>query len=226
MTDSTIIPLAARVDVTAGRPVGGNGVIEFADGKWSFSVTFGEWVDNPPYTPPREMTLYSQNDPRWTLQEYAAGTTFGEAGCYVCCVAMVASLTGSLDGPPVIAKALHNANCFDGNLLTRPENIPDACPGLGYYGTYRWHDVAADMDIVYDNLRRGPVIMEVDFEPGGEFNQHFVVATEWNEETGDIKIADPWNGEYKMLPAAYSPVYGGWSLGRAIYGLRCLRLKE
>lgn len=178
----------------------------------------------PTLLPP--LTLYSQNDERWADLEFTPGVTFAEAGCYVCCVAMVYSLTGGLDDPPTIAKALRGAGCFKGNLLTKPELIPRACPGLGYYGTHQWHDVAADMDVVYANLKLGPVIMEVDFKPGGRYNQHFVLACEWNEETEDIKIADPWDGQYKMLPSAYSPVYGGWSLGRAIYGLRCLRVKE
>ncbi|MBN1815373.1 MAG: hypothetical protein JXA14_26310 [Anaerolineae bacterium] len=176
----------------------------------------------PTNRPP--MALYSQNDPRWKNLVYAGGSTFGQAGCYVVAVAMIASLAGSVEDPPRVAEELVRAGCFEGNLLTKPENIPLAYPGLRYDGSYRWHTEAADMSVVWEELARSPIIVEVDFKPGGGFNQHFVVAEAWNEETAGIQIADPWDGRRKELPAAYSPVYGGWSLERAIYGLRLLRV--
>lgn len=192
-------------------------------------------------TPPRPanrppLTLYSQNDPRWKDDPFAGGVPFGGpggAGCYTVAVAMINSLTGSLDEPPIVARALREAGCFEGAYLTHPERIPDACPGLCYDGPFdvskdgplRWHRTAADMDRVYEELSQGsPIIMEVDFAPGGEFNQHFIVCESWNEETGDLQIADPWDGTRKELLAAYSPVFGGWDLKRAIYGLRLLRV--
>lgn len=177
---------------------------------------------------PTPMTLYSQHDPQWEDEVYSGKTTFGAAGCYVCCVAMIASLAGSTDDPPTIAKALRDAGCFgagdDADLLLRPELIPEACFGTEYHSTYRWHDKPADMLAVWDEVKLGPTIIEVDFAPGGRFNQHFVVAEAWDEETGGLQIADPWDGQRKELPAAYSPVLGGWSLERAIYGMRCLRV--
>jgi hypothetical protein len=174
---------------------------------------------------PTPMTLYSQRDARWANLPYStAPTTFERAGCYVVCVAMINSLTGSLDDPPTIAAALQRAGCFEGAFLTRPHQIPAACPGLEYRGTYRWHDTAADMDRVWQELEEGPTILEVDFKPGGTFNQHFIVAESYNEETGGIQICDPWDGTRKELPSSYSPVLGGWDLKRAIYGMRCLRV--
>lgn len=214
--------------IAGGVPIGGKIIIDYPDGRYqSTSFDFGEPVASEPIAPPvPQMTLYSQNDDQWKYKEYAPGVTFATAGCFVVCVAMIYSMTGSPDDPPVIAEALRRAGCFEGAYLTHPDKIPDACPSLGYYGTYRWHDVSADMSTVYENLKLGPVIMEVDFKPGGAFNQHFVVAEWWNEETGDIDIADPWDGKRKSLPSAYSPVLGGWDLKRAIYGLRLLRLKK
>lgn len=179
-----------------------------------------------------QIVTYSQRDPLWRDLPYAASETFGSAGCYTVCVTMIYSLTGSLDEPPVVAEAMKRAGCYNGDYLAYPWKIPEACPGLRYDGPMdvtvdgllRWHDCRADMERVYDELAEGPVIMEVDFVPGGEFNQHYVIAETFNEETGDLQIIDPWDGTRKQLLAAYSPAFGGWSLSRAIYGLRLLRL--
>ena len=165
------------------------------------------------------VTLYSQCDPRWRNLVYAGGTTFCKAGCYVVSVAMILSLAGYDDTPPVVAANLRNANCFSGNLLTRPQNIPTAYPRMSYHGTYQWHDRAADMSRIRSSLEAGPIIIEVDFRPGQEFNQHFVVAEEFSGE--DLIIADPQDGTRTKLMERYAQ--GHWDLARAIYGLRLLR---
>jgi len=48
----------------------------------------------PPPEPSVVMTAYSQKDPRWRNIVFAGGKTLGAAGCYVTCVAMIASLAG------------------------------------------------------------------------------------------------------------------------------------
>lgn len=165
------------------------------------------------------VTLYSQCDPRWRSLIYAGGTTFCKAGCYVVSVAMMLSLAGYDDTPPVVAANLRNANCFSGNLLTRPQNISDVYPRVRYEGTYQWHDRPADMSRIRSSLETGPVIMEVDFRPGYKFNQHFVVAEKLVD--GEIIIADPQDGVRTRLMERYAQ--GHWDLARAIYGLRLLR---
>ena len=125
-----------------------------------------------------DLIPYSQRDPRWVNEKYAGGVTFGKAGCYVTAVASVLSTVGYTDTPPEVAKELRDAGCFAGAFLSRPERIPLAYPRMKYAETYRWHDTAADMDIVWANLELGPVIAEVDFRPTTRaFNQHFVVLT-------------------------------------------------
>jgi len=166
------------------------------------------------------VTLYSQCDPRWRNLVYAGGTTFCKAGCYVVSVAMMLSLAGYDDTPPNVAAKLRAANCFSGNLLTRPDRIPNAYPRTSYHGTYQWHDRAADMSRIRSSLKTGPVIIEVDFRPGLKFNQHFVVAKRITTE-GDIIIADPQDGTRTKLMERYAQ--GHWDLARAIHGLRLLR---
>jgi hypothetical protein len=175
------------------------------------------------------LTAYSQRDPRWANLEYAGGTTFAAAGCYVTSVAMICSGAGYLDDPPEVARRLREAGCFDGNLLTRPDKIPDAYPLTVYEGAHNWHSTSANMDSVWGALAKGPTIIEVDFRPTTKtFDQHFVVGESWDEETGDVFILDPWDGQRVRLMERYELVWYSLlgftpKLENAICGLRLLR---
>ena len=180
-----------------------------------------------------DLTPYSQRDPRWVDAEYAPGVKFGPKGCFVTAVASVLSIAGYTDTPPEVAAKLHEAECFSGPYLSFPERIPLAYPLMKYAETYKWHDRPADMDIVWANISLGPVIADVDFRPTTrEYNQHFVVLTDWDEgseeESGDIYIMDPWDGERVWLMERYALVWYAMlgyprKLENAICGLRCLR---
>lgn len=179
---------------------------------------------------PHGITLYSQRDPRWRNEFYSGGETFGSNGCYVTCVAMVLSLAGYTDTPPVVAQKMREAGCFSGAYLTRPDRIPDAYPLMRYDGPVdvskdgplRWHKTKADVSRFLSELEKGPVIIEVDFKVStAAFNQHFVVAL--RELDGDIEIADPWDGSKTMLMQRYAK--DSWRYERALYGCRLLRVK-
>ena len=195
------------------------------------AVSALELITGEPPPPPPEpsimMTAYSQNDPRWKDVVYAGGLTFGAAGCYVTCVAMIASLAGYTDTPPEFAAKLREVGAFVGALLSRPDKIPDAYPLLRYDGTVNWRNVPADLGILQDELNVGPVIVEVEFVPGGAQppdDQHFVVAEMFSADGGDLVVADPWTGTRIKLLEKYAKV--GWGLARALYGMRLLRVAE
>ena len=170
------------------------------------------------------LTLYSQRDPRWRNLVYAGGLTFAAAGCYVTAVAMVLSLAGYEDDPPAVAAKLRKAGCFSGALLTRPDKIPQAYPLMRYDGAALWHKVAADMEEFKIELSKGSMIIEVDYQPGGPFNQHFVLCLGWADDGKDLIIADPWDGVKTKLLTRYAQDH--WDLGRALYGMRLLRAKS
>lgn len=171
------------------------------------------------------LTLYSQRDPRWRNLIYAGGLTFGAAGCYVTAVTMVLGLAGYRDDPPTVAAKLREADCFAGPLLTKPEKIPTAYPRMRYDGLARWHRIAADLEEFEIELSKGPIIIEVDFvPPTAKFNQHFVVAERLTPDGKDLMIADPWDGMRTQLLQRYARDH--WSLERALYGMRLLRVKE
>ncbi len=169
-----------------------------------------------------EMTIYSQRDPRWRDVVFAGGMTLGQAGCYVTCVAMVASLAGYTDSPPIVAEHLREVEAFEGAELAHPERISDAYPRLEWRGRVDWRDVPADMGEVLDQLNVGPVITEVDFVPRtSKLDQHFVVAEQLTPTHDDLCIVDPWDGASTRLLERYA--LNHWNLARSIYGLRLLR---
>jgi len=182
-----------------------------------------------------ELIMYSQRDPRWRNEVYAGGLTFGEAGCYTVCVAMMLSLAGYTDTPPEVAAKLREAGCYDNPQypanLTRPDRIVEPYPRMRYDGPVdvnkdgplRWHDSAADMERFGIELAKGPTIIEADFRPGGPLNQHFVVAESLTPD-GDLLIADPWDGTRTRLMERYAK--DDWSLARALYGMRLLRVAD
>ena len=175
--------------------------------------------------PAPAMTLYSQRDPQWRDIVYAGGKTFGVGGCYVVCVAMIASLAGYEMAPPDVGAVLHRAGAFQGAYLSRPERIPEVFPGLRWDGALDWRQRPADMSRLRREMEEGPVIIEVEFRPGGAeppADQHFVVAKYFTRDGRDLSIADPWDGTATRLLERYALEH--WDLARAIYGARLLKV--
>lgn len=173
----------------------------------------------------RHMTLYSQRDPSWRNLVYSEGATFGEAGCYVTAVAMMASLAGYKDAPPEVARKLQEVGAFSGPFLSRPRRIPDAYPLLEWDGSIDWRNSPADLDRLRADLEQGPLIIEVEFRPGGArppMDQHFVVAEGFTEDGTDLVVVDPWDGTRTRLLGRYALKH--WNLTRAVYGARRLHV--
>jgi len=175
----------------------------------------------------QDIGRYSQNDPLWKDLTYAGGTTFGSAGCFVVCVAMLAQASepDALLTPPEVARALRDAVAFHGNLLSNPQRIPDAFPGLSWAGSVHYRTEAADMEYIAAELVNGPVIAEVAFDPHKrpQESQHFVLIMSVDLEADTAMIADPWDGELKELTTSRYAL-PGWKASRIITGLRLVRL--
>jgi hypothetical protein len=199
-----------------------------------------EPVDTPEPLPEKidwsDLLRYSQNNVLWRNFEYAGGTTFGTAGCFVVCVAMLAQIVYGITfmDPVDTAKLLRKAGAFNGNLLSNLENIPVAFPDLMLKspetrGAIHYRDTAADMEYIAAELVNGPLIAEVAFDPkrkvfdGKSWNQHFVLIVSVDLEADTAMIADPWDGELKQLTTSRYAL-SGWKASRIITGLRLVRL--
>lgn len=184
-----------------------------------------------PEPPSPALVVYGQRDPRWANLVYAGGATFGQYGCFVCCVAMMASLTTTEPlEPPAVAALLREFGAFSGSLLANPARISTAFLALTWEGVVHYRSKPADMDAVRAHVTdHGAVIAEVAFNPSvpvvytvdgvTRWNQHFVVVTQIAGD--DVEIADPWEGNRVMLTE--SRYYKrGWPkrADRVITGLR------
>lgn len=169
-------------------------------------------------------TIPSQRDPLWRDDVFAGGMKFRTDGCYVCSYAWMTMLAGYTDDPPAVAAKLRDAGCFNGAYFSHPERAQQAYPKLRFDGAHQWHNTSADMDLVYSELEKGPLIAEVDFVWSTQkFNQHFVVILDRYGED-DLWIADPWDGSLARLLLKYAGAW--WALKRGIYGLRIFRVVE
>lgn len=208
-----------------------------------FTMTFGEWrydavIGNrqlvgpnvKPTPAPYPMQHFYQSDSRWKNKSLLGSTyTIGGWGCALCCATSVVSQADP-DIDPYKLNALLLESHPAGNGLLLWEAVAALYTDVVYDGpANRWQDgdliwvhIAADMERVKLELTCGPVIMQVDYKPGGKLNSHFVIAMGWNREGTDILLYDPVKGRETLLLQDYGVV--GWELSRAIYGLRLLRL--
>jgi hypothetical protein len=181
-------------------------------------------------TPATEDVLlhFSQNDSRWKNEIYSGGQTFGQAGCLVTCVAMIAAQAQPELTPTQVALALRNAGAFVGALLSRPARIPTAFPWLSWEGAMHWRMVPAQITELAAMLAaHGPTILEVKWDPKDKTppdkgNQHFVVATAITAALDDVTVVDPWDGEEKSLLTSRYALPMKWRIETAIQGVRRL----
>ncbi len=98
--------------------------------------------------------------------------------------------------------------------------IPRVVPGLFFDGITNWQNTGADMDTVITELEEHPLVLWIDYKPGGGQESHFVLGLEYLPEFEDVLIADPIDGYTGRLLFRYA--LPGWTLERAIYGMRPL----
>jgi len=214
-------------------PVGTEFTLTF--GKWAYAceVLAAEELGTPvpePTIPRYPMRRFLQGDPLWGWEKLLnSNYTIRAEGCALCCAAMIASQVDREINPKIFNDLVKGHHMQDNGLLIW-EAAADVIPGLVFDGPANrsaegpliWRTGAADMDRVRAELAKGPVIVQVDYRPGGKLNSHFVVAMGWTEDGEDIVINDPMDGRALTLLTAYGQP--GWSLARTIYGLRLLRV--
>jgi hypothetical protein len=165
--------------------------------------------------------LLSQRDPAWRdiPLGHSSFYTIGSAGCALVCATLVARELEADLTPVVLQDRLKDAGGFWRANLNWAA-VPRVVPGLYFAGITNWKSEPADIDAVYSWLDQGPVILWVDFSPGGVHNTHFVLAIERTEDDNDLLIIDPWYGAMGPLLLMYG--LRGWTLERAVYGMRPL----
>jgi hypothetical protein len=127
--------------------------------------------------------------------------TFYQAGCYVCSCASLVRWLGYAASVRDVARALNDRNAFDGAQLMRPSVLAEAYPLLGDFQRYDWTHQPANLECLRHALRRGPVVVQVDFKAAFGVQAHFVLAYEYRPDplggqNDRLLCMCPWDGEY------------------------------
>ena len=163
--------------------------------------------------------IYGQRDERWASERLGNGeTTIGRYGCVITCLAMAASAETGVEITPLDMNARLAA--VDGGFVGPNKNlvvwgkIPAAVPELEFVELIDCQEQPAPVDEINAMLAEGGyVLAQVDFQPGGEMDQHWALVTGLADD--GYWIYDPWAGRRLQLPPAYCRV--GWDAARAIF---------
>jgi hypothetical protein len=194
-----------------------------ADGVWGeYHLVAGGYGLPPQFRPadlpPVEALSQRYRDWRSVLLGFSQ-YTIGSQGCALTGASMVARLIDTTLTPPVLQERLKPVGGFwHANLNWAA--VPQVVPGLTFDGITNWADSPADMDAIKAHLAQHPLILWIDYTPGGAQQSHFVLALQYLDEYDDIMIADPWDGYSGRMLLRYG--LQGWTAQRAIYGMRPL----
>lgn len=151
----------------------------------------------------------SQRDEKWASKKLGTSTvnTIGSHGCLLTCATMVCNYFGKNTDPArlndemVRVKGFYNGSLWVWGKLS--EVYPDILFDWDVYNKGHCADVPAPLDLIDSLLaEKIPVIVKVDFNPGGELNEHWVLIV-GKDEAGSYLINDPWTGETYFFQSKY-----------------------
>ncbi|MEO0289580.1 MAG: C39 family peptidase [candidate division WOR-3 bacterium] len=151
----------------------------------------------------------SQRDLKWKDKKLGTSTvnTIGSHGCLLTCCAMVCNYFGKNTDPArlnddmVRVKGFYSGSLWVWGKLS--EVYPDILFDWQVYNEGQCADKPAPLSLI-DRLldEKLPVIVKVDFNPGGALDEHWVLII-GKDEAGSYLINDPWTGETYFFQAKY-----------------------
>lgn len=143
---------------------------------------------------PGSLTLY-QNDPLWKDKPlgFSTDSTLGMFGCLLTSLAMVSNALGADETPDSLNEKMKAAKAFQGPWI-RAFMIGSALPNVKFVKNVECYgDVPAPMSEIDGWLASGkPVIVEVDYSPDPDIQNHWIVI--YAKQGEDYLIRDPWKG--------------------------------
>jgi ABC-type bacteriocin/lantibiotic exporter with double-glycine peptidase domain len=170
--------------------------------------------ENWPQEITTDIVAYSQRNEKWR-NHLMINRTVGSVGCAITCCAMLATQFDKNVTPASLNSFLRNNSGYTNDNCIYWAKLSEFVPQIKFRNYYTWRNSKADINLVLSELKNQPVLLQVDFYPGGYLNSHFVLAT--HHENDDIAIIDPWDGSRTKLLQRYA--VNGWSLERAIYAM-------
>lgn len=157
---------------------------------------------------------YSQRDSRWS-NDVMVTATIGNQGCAITACAMLGSQYNTGITPKSMNAYLKSNGGYTSDNRVYWAKVTGLVPELVFKNYYTWRETGADMPLVLSELAKHPVVIQVDFHPGGGLNTHFVLAL--SSDGNDIDILDPWDGAKTKLLQRYA--LDDWDLARAVYAM-------
>jgi len=168
-----------------------------------------------------DVPLMSQKDPRWSgmrLGTAASTSTIGGYGCLLTCASMLCSHLGHATTPPLLNTAMVRVNGYANGNLWKWWSLPLVYPDLEVRDWVNCEKVPAPLERIDNALAAGnPVIVMVDYRPGGTIQMHFVLIV--GKSGDDYVINDPIDGKQVSFRSRYGdPVTGIYRI--AVYARR------
>lgn len=177
-------------------------------------TTLEEMRNNFTEHPTEKITAYSQRNPLWK-NDIMIDRTIGDMGCAVTSAAMLGSQFKQECTPKTLNQYLKTNNGYLSENRLIWSKVCEFVPQMTFDNYYLWRNEPANMDIFLREVKQQPVIIQVDFYPGGGLDTHFVVAL-WSDGN-EVAVIDPWDGARTNLMQRYA--LGNWDLARAIYAM-------
>lgn len=150
-----------------------------------------------------ETPLFSQLDPRWRYKKLGtSNSTIGSYGCTLTSVAMVCAYYGKQTNPDLLNQAMIRANGYENQNLWRWWVLPAIYPDILLNEFINCESTPAPLTLIDTRLASGiPVIVKVDYYPGGAVQQHWILLC--GKQDDDYIAADPISGTRILFREKY-----------------------
>ena len=154
-----------------------------------------------------DVPIFSQQDPRWKDNPLGnSSLTIGDYGCLMTSMTMVANYYNNNETPATVNEKMTAVGGFQ-EALIMPCLFPKAVPGMIYRDFVNCENSPAPMAEIDAYLTQGkPVIVEVDYSPNADLQNHWIVL--YAKCGDDYLLKDPWpyppqSGEVTLLTSRY-----------------------
>jgi len=150
-----------------------------------------------------ETPLFSQLDPRWRYKKLGtSASTIGGYGCLLTSATMVCAHYGKNTNPDLLNQAMIRVNGYANGNLWKFWSLSAVYPDITIRDYVDCEKVPAPLALIDTRLAEGiPVIVKVDYYPGGTVQQHWVVLC--GKSGDDYIVADPISGTRILFRQKY-----------------------
>ncbi len=150
-----------------------------------------------------ETPLFSQKDPLWRYKKLGtSASTIGGYGCLLTSAAMVCAHYGKATNPDLLNQAMIRVNGYASGNLWKFWSLSAVYPDITIRDYVDCETTPAPLALVDTRLAEGiPVIVKVDYYPGGAVQQHWILLC--GKQGDDYIAADPISGTRILFRQKY-----------------------